>query len=87
MLARITALLGAPRISRARRQVDDPRPRRRAIATMRGVRALAVLVAAIVVWSGLAAGAATAAPARVAWSPCHAKLGPFQCGTVQVPLD
>jgi pimeloyl-ACP methyl ester carboxylesterase len=54
---------------------------------MRGVRALAVLVAAIVVCSGLAAGAAVAAPSRVAWSPCHAKLGPFQCGTVQVPLD
>ena len=38
-------------------------------------------------WSGLATEAADAAPPQVAWSKCHATLGPFQCGTVQVPLD
>ena len=30
--------------------------------------------------------AASGAP-KVAWSPCHRDLGPFECGTVQVPLD
>ena len=49
--------------------------------------AVGVLVVALLVWSGLAAGGAAAAPSRVAWSKCHAELGPFQCGTVQVPLD
>lgn len=24
---------------------------------------------------------------RVSWSPCYKELGPFECGTVQVPLD
>jgi len=51
------------------------------------IGAIGVFVAAALAWSGLTAGAAAAAPARVAWSPCHAELGPFQCGTVQVPLD
>src|SRR3954453_12722117 len=32
-------------------------------------------------------GLAQAAPASVAWSKCHGDLGPFDCGTVQVPLD
>ena len=49
--------------------------------------AVGVLVVALLVWSGLTAGGAAAAPSRVAWSDCHAELGPFQCGTVQVPLD
>ena len=30
--------------------------------------------------------AASGAP-KVAWSPCHRDLGPFECGTAQVPLD
>src|SRR3954452_21987221 len=28
-----------------------------------------------------------AAPSKVGWSKCHADLGPFECGTVPVPLD
>ena len=34
-------------------------------------------------------GAALAAPRtpKVAWSPCYREFGPFECGTVQVPLD
>jgi pimeloyl-ACP methyl ester carboxylesterase len=38
---------------------------------------------------GLFTGSGEAAPtkAKIAWSKCHAELGPFQCGTVQVPLD
>ena len=28
-----------------------------------------------------------AAPMGVAWSKCYAQFGPFECGTVQVPLD
>jgi pimeloyl-ACP methyl ester carboxylesterase len=54
---------------------------------MRSARAVGVLVAAVLVWSGLAAGGAAAAPSQVAWSTCYAQFGPFQCGTVQVPLD
>src|SRR5215218_8480714 len=56
-------------------------------ARMPRVRAVGVLVAAMLVWSGVAAGGAVAASSHVAWSKCHAQLGPFQCATVQVPLD
>ena len=41
------------------------------------------LVAAAFVW----AGGASASPGKISWSKCYAELGPFQCGTVQVPLD
>src|SRR5215217_3394861 len=90
MLVRITALLGAFRIRRARRPASGSRfpcdcERSRGKPAMIG--AIGVLVATVLAWSGLTAGAAAAAPGRVAWSDCHAKLGPFQCGTVQVPLD
>jgi pimeloyl-ACP methyl ester carboxylesterase len=54
---------------------------------MRRIATIGASIAMAAVWAGLAAGGATAAPARVAWSGCHAELGPFQCGTVQVPLD
>ena len=30
---------------------------------------------------------AAAPKPKIAWSPCHRDLGPFECGTVQVPLD
>ena len=43
------------------------------------------LVVLLVILSGLAATPANAAPSKVAWSKCYG--GPFQCGTVQVPLD
>ena len=35
----------------------------------------------------LTAGAAQAAATKLNWSKCYAGLGPFQCGTLQVPLD
>lgn len=38
----------------------------------------------------LAVGGETGAAApkpKIAWSPCNRDLGPFECGTVQVPLD
>ena len=44
------------------------------------------LVAATVVFVVGANGAA-AGPSKVSWSNCFSELGPFQCGTVQVPLD
>ena len=50
------------------------------------LRAIALL-ASICVWLGLGVSA-TAAPApRISWSKCYASFGPFECGTVQVPLD
>jgi pimeloyl-ACP methyl ester carboxylesterase len=38
---------------------------------------------------GLAAADAVAAPSKpkISWSKCFAEFGPFECGTVQVPLD
>jgi pimeloyl-ACP methyl ester carboxylesterase len=38
---------------------------------------------------GLGGESGLAAPSKskVAWSPCYKDFGPFQCGTVQVPLD
>jgi pimeloyl-ACP methyl ester carboxylesterase len=50
---------------------------------MKRTAVLVVLIAAAFVW----AGAASAGPGKIAWSKCYAELGPFQCGTVQVPLD
>ena len=50
-------------------------------------RRIATPAAAAFIVSALLAGEAVAAPSKVAWSKCHADLGPFQCGTVQVPLD
>jgi pimeloyl-ACP methyl ester carboxylesterase len=47
----------------------------------------AVVVSAGVLAGGVSAGSASAGPAKIAWSKCYAALGPFQCGTVQVPLD
>lgn len=52
-------------------------------------RLYGALLMALVVGLVLGATGGTAAPGtpKVAWSPCHAEFGPFQCGTVQVPLD
>ena len=38
---------------------------------------------------GFAADRSAAAPSapRIAWSKCYQSMGPFECGTVQVPLD
>jgi pimeloyl-ACP methyl ester carboxylesterase len=46
----------------------------------------AALAASSVVWTGGGAGAAPP-PVGVRWSPCHRDFGPFECATVQVPLD
>jgi pimeloyl-ACP methyl ester carboxylesterase len=36
----------------------------------------------------LGGGTGSAAPSpKIAWSPCNRQLGPFECSTVQVPLD
>jgi pimeloyl-ACP methyl ester carboxylesterase len=45
------------------------------------------LLASMFVWLGWAAGDSAAAPSKVHWSKCHAALGPFECGTVRLPLD
>ena len=50
------------------------------------LRATALLVS-IGIWLGLGASAAAAPAPRISWSKCYASMGPFQCGTVQVPLD
>jgi pimeloyl-ACP methyl ester carboxylesterase len=51
------------------------------------LRSLVALVGSLVLWSACAAGQSAAAPSHVPWSKCYPQLGPFQCGTVQVPLD
>jgi pimeloyl-ACP methyl ester carboxylesterase len=48
---------------------------------------VATLLAACVAAGAAVAGSASASPTRVAWNKCYSDLGPFQCGTVQVPLD
>jgi pimeloyl-ACP methyl ester carboxylesterase len=51
------------------------------------MRAVLAIAASLFLWFGLAAGEGAAAPSKVSWSKCHAEFGPFECGTVQVPLD
>src|SRR4051794_41941714 len=51
----------------------------------RKVHVVAVLTAALCVWLLASAGAASAAQDKIAWAKCHG--GPFECGTLQVPLD
>jgi pimeloyl-ACP methyl ester carboxylesterase len=46
---------------------------------------LGLITLALVLGVGSQSG--TAAPGKIAWSPCFKDLGPFQCGTLQVPLD
>jgi pimeloyl-ACP methyl ester carboxylesterase len=54
---------------------------------MFGGRVFVALAAAVIVWSGVMASSALASPTKIAWSKCYSALGPFECGTVQVPLD
>ena len=49
------------------------------------VHVVAALVAALCAWLLASAGAAAAAQQKIAWAKCFG--GPFQCGTLQVPLD
>jgi pimeloyl-ACP methyl ester carboxylesterase len=51
------------------------------------LRILIAVAAAIFVGAAVTADATFAGPSKVAWSKCYANIGPFQCGTVQVPLD
>ncbi len=50
--------------------------------------ALAAL-GAVALALGLSGESGMAAPGKptIAWSPCFKQIGPFECGTVQVPLD
>src|ERR1700693_2647598 len=51
---------------------------------------VAMLVASTLLSALLLVGLPTsglAAPMKVPWSKCYAQLGPFECGTVQAPLD
>jgi pimeloyl-ACP methyl ester carboxylesterase len=52
-------------------------------------RRLILVLAVVLGWAALVAGPTAAAPSKpkVSWSKCYAFLGPFECGTVQVPLD
>jgi pimeloyl-ACP methyl ester carboxylesterase len=54
---------------------------------MTKLRAAIAAVALVCACAGAAAGGASAGPGKIAWSNCFSKLGPFECGTVQVPLD
>jgi pimeloyl-ACP methyl ester carboxylesterase len=54
---------------------------------MKKLGAAVACAALVCVCAGAVAGKATGASATIGWSKCYAKLGPFQCGTVQVPLD
>jgi pimeloyl-ACP methyl ester carboxylesterase len=46
------------------------------------------LLGAVALMLGIGGQASIAAPKpKIAWSPCNRDLGPFECGTVQVPLD
>ena len=51
----------------------------------RKVHVVAALTAALCAWLLASAGAAVAAQDKIAWAKCHG--GPFECGTLQVPLD
>jgi pimeloyl-ACP methyl ester carboxylesterase len=51
----------------------------------RKVHVVAALVAAFCVWLLASAGVASAAQQKIAWAKCFG--GPFQCGSLQVPLD
>jgi pimeloyl-ACP methyl ester carboxylesterase len=54
---------------------------------MKNLRAAIAAVVLVCVCAGAAAGGASAGPGNIAWSKCYSQLGPFECGTVQVPLD
>jgi pimeloyl-ACP methyl ester carboxylesterase len=54
---------------------------------MTKLRAALVALALACVCAGAVAGQGSAGPAKLAWEKCYAKLGPFECGTLQVPLD
>src|SRR5262249_61411619 len=54
---------------------------------MTRLRVMLAVLALLCVFAGTTAGGAAAGPGKIAWSKCYAQMGPFECGTVQVPLD
>ena len=48
---------------------------------------LAVIIPGLPATVNVADVAAAPAKANIAWSTCYRQFGPFECGTVQVPLD
>jgi len=57
------------------------------VSGRRRVRLAGLLATTLVVWLSVLAGVGEAASSKVAWSKCFSQVGPYQCGTVQVPLD
>src|SRR5262245_41482197 len=55
-------------------------PKRLTVLVLIGAASFALLL-------GGEVGAAAPGTPRLSWSPCNQKLGPFECATVQVPLD
>jgi pimeloyl-ACP methyl ester carboxylesterase len=51
------------------------------------LRAAVLCVAVVGVCAAAVVGTAAGGPTKIQWSQCYTKEGPFQCGTVQVPLD
>ena len=54
---------------------------------MRKLSAAIVCAALVCVCAGALGRSAAASPSAIAWSKCFSQIGPFQCGTMQVPLD
>jgi pimeloyl-ACP methyl ester carboxylesterase len=52
---------------------------------MTRLRVVLAVLALLCVFAGTTAGGAGAGPGKISWSKCYG--GPFECGTVQVPLD
>ena len=54
---------------------------------MTRLRAGVACIALLCMCAGAAAGGATAGTSKLSWSKCFSQFGPFECATVQVPLD
>src|SRR6266487_554847 len=54
---------------------------------MKKLKTAIAAVLFVCVCAGAAAGGASAGPGKIPWSKCYSQMGPFECGTVQVPLD
>jgi len=54
---------------------------------MTRLRAGLACIALLCMCAGAAAGGASAGTGKISWSKCFSQFGPFECGTVQVPLD
>lgn len=54
---------------------------------MTRLRVVLAVLALLCIFAGTTAGGAGAGPGKISWSKCYADQGPFECGSVQVPLD